>query len=172
MRLFSFFSKGEPDFESIKFKKFEDSLQNFLVFYPEHWKFEDTTAIIDGEYTINFHSGKSDTHLIIDVKTRIPAGFNEKKFVKSARDEIEKPSAGIVSKACKKKFGKYCSVATEYTYSKGNTEFRGEKTIFYTGDRVFSLFFICPVKEYDKLKKTFEYVKDSFTIKPKKMMLL
>jgi len=172
MKLFSFFSKDEPDFEGTKFEKFEDLLQNFLIFYPQHWKFEETTAVIEGEYAINFHSSKSDTHLSIDIKTRLPVGFDEKKFVKSAKDEIEKPSAGVISKACKGKFGKYCCVATDYRFSKGNKEFRGEKTIFFTGDRIFSLFFVCPVSQYDKLKKTFEYVKDSFTVKPQKMMLV
>jgi len=172
MKLFSFFSRNEPDFEDTRFEKFEDSLQNFLFFYPGHWKFEETTAIIEGEYTINFHSRKSDTHLSIDVKTRLPAGFDEKKFIKSAKDEIENPSAGVISKACKGKFGEHRCMATDYIYSKGNMQFRGEKTIFFTGDRVFSLFFTCPVSQYDRLKKTFAYVKDSFTIKPKKMMLI
>lgn len=170
--LISFFSREEPDFEHTKFERFEDSLQNFFLFYPEHWKFEQTTAVVDGEYTINFHSGKTDTTLRVSVKTRLPAGFDDKKFKKSAKDEIEKPSAGIISKARSGKFREYPSVSTDYTYSKGNTSFRGEKIIFYTGGRVFSLFFICPVSQYDKLKKTFEYVKDSFIVKPKKMMLV
>lgn len=170
--LFSFLSREEPDFEHTEFQRFDDSLQNFMIFYPSHWRYDKTTAVIDGEYTIYFRSGKTGTTLSISVKTTLPLGFDVKKFRESAKDEIEKPSAGVVSKACAGKFKEQSCMSTDYIYSRGSSKFRGEKIIFFTGDRVFSILFICPVSQYDKLKKTFEYVKDSFTVKPKKMMLV
>ncbi|MEM4359632.1 MAG: hypothetical protein QXT45_03820 [Candidatus Bilamarchaeaceae archaeon] len=175
MSVLSFFRRflpNEPAFENTDFREFEDSLHNFMMFYPKHWKFEKTTAIVEGAYNIIFDSSKSDTSLCISVDMRPPYAFTEKKFLAFAKREIEKPSAGIVTTAKRSRFKSYPAMTTTYTFLKGQTEMFGERIIFYTGDRIFSILFLCPLSQHDKLKKTFEYIKDSITIKPKKAILL
>jgi hypothetical protein len=165
------FSREEPDFEHTNFEKFEDSLQNFQMFYPCHWKYEKNTAIIEGAYAINFSSTKSRATLRVEVDTRLPFGFSSKKFEQYAKDEIEKPTAGIISTACKMNLTPYECMGTKYEFTDGSNHMHGEKILFYTGDRIFSLLLICHAADYDRLKKTFAYVVDSFKVKPKKMML-
>lgn len=171
-RIISFLKPSEPVFEQTEFEKFEDSLQNFQIFYPKHWKYEEKTAIIDGAYAIIFYSTTSPANLRIEVNTRVPKGFSKKDFKKYARNEIEQPTAAIVSNAKTIKIGNYDCIQTEYFFYDRGRKFYARKLFIFCLDRIFTLFFICDEQNYKNLKKTLAYIIDSLLIKPKKLMLL
>lgn len=171
-KFFSLFFPVEPEFESTEFELFEDSLGNFQVFYPKHWEYEKETAVIDGTYAIIFHSSTSPSNMRIEVNMRIPKKFGKKSFQKCIRDEIEKPTAAVVSKARNLRVNGRDCVETEYSFSDGNRKMHGKKLFVFANDRIINVFFICPESDYAKLKKTFAYIIDSLVIKPKKMMFL
>jgi hypothetical protein len=166
MSIFDLFSKKtEPEHAKTDFASFSDSLGNFEVFYPKHWKYDENTAVVDSCYAINFVSDKTKTSMRIEVDMKLPVGFDKKKFMKYAKDEIEKPTAGVLSKAYAKTLGIYDCVETAYEFKEGNTIMHGEKTIIFASNKVYSIMFICPMSEYDRLKNTFKYVLDSFVAK-------
>jgi len=171
-KLLSFVFPKEPSFENTDFEKFEDSLQNFQIFYPRHWQYEKETAVIEGAYAIVFNSSTSPANMRIEVDSRIPKKFGEKDFKKRAKDEIEKPTSGIVSKAQNLKINGRDCVKTEYSFTANSRKMHGEKFFIFADGRIINIFFICLDKDYDKLKRTFGYIVDSLAIKPKKMIFL
>jgi hypothetical protein len=162
---------SEPDFEHCEFEKFEDSLENFQIFYPSHWFYEKETAVIEGSYAIIFHSKCSPATMRIEVSMILPQPFGEKEFVKYAKNEIEKPTAGILSKARKTNLKNLPCVKTDYLFSDGKNKMYGEKIFIFAGDRVFNIFFICFEKDRERLKKIFSYILDSLVIKPRKKLI-
>lgn len=171
-KFFSFFFPTEPKFGDTEFRLFEDSLGNFQIFYPKHWEYEKETAVIDGTYAIIFYSCTSPTNMRIEVNTRIPKKFGKKSFQKCVKDEIEKPTAAVISKARNLKVNGRDCVETEYSFSDNNRKMHGKKLFIFANDRIINIFFICLESDYAKLKKTFAYIIDSLVIKSKKMMFL
>jgi len=154
----------EPVLEEMKFRKYEDFYGHFSMFYPEKWRYDPPVVVDEGAYAVVFHSNKSRANFRVEVQTILPLKFD---FRAHAKGEIEKPSAGVVSKACKSKFGKHPCFRTDYEYESDGRRFIGRKMLFYTGDRVFSIFYTYPVEE-ENLVKTFQYMADSLVIRPAK----
>ena len=154
----------EPSLEEVKFKRYEDYYGHFSIFHPKKWKYDPSVVIDEGAYAVVFHSNKSEALFRIGVETILPLKFD---FAKYAKEEIEKPSSGMVSKACRAKFRKYPCYKTDYKYESEGKRYRGEKLIFYTGDRVFSIFYTYPAEEKN-LRKIFKYMAESLQINPAK----
>ncbi len=164
MSILDFFRKKEPEFESVKFENYEDCYGHFSVFYPKGWKYDPSVVVESGGYAVVFHSDKTQSQFRIGVETILPLEFDFRKY---AKNEIEKSSAGIVSKARKSKFRGYECYRTDYEYESEGAGYRGEKLIFYTGDRVFSVFYTHPVKEKN-IGKILKYMIESIKINPAK----
>lgn len=176
MRLFqklrSFLFPEEPGFEDTEFDGFEDSLENFQIFYPKHWEYEKETAVINGAYAIVFNSSTSPASMRVEVDMAVPKKFGKKQFQKYVKDETEKPSAGVISIASNLKVNGRDCIKTDYSFKDNYRKMHGEKLFIFAEDRIINIFFICLERDYGKLKKTFGYIVDSLVIKPKKMMLL
>ena len=153
----------EPEFIDVKFKLYRDFYDNFTIEYPEDWKYDPSVIMDAGGYAVVFHSNKSYAHFRLGVETVMPLDLKE-----YAVKEIEDPSAGVFSKACKTKFRKYRCFETDYIYEHDGNEYVGEKKIFQSEDKVFSIFYTYPEKEREKLKKVFNYMSKSLVIKPSK----
>jgi len=154
----------EPELKKIKFEVYKDYYGHFSMFYPKDWKYDPPIVVDQGSYAVVFHSNKSRATFRVEVSTILPLKFDFKKY---AKDEIEGPSAGVISKACKSKFREYSCFSTNYEYE-SEEKFIGEKIIFYTGDRIFSIFYTYPEKEGKNLKKVFKYMMESLIINPAK----
>jgi len=155
----------EPEFIDIKFKIYRDFYDNYTIEYPEKWKYDPPVIIDEGAYAVVFHSNKSHAHFRLGVESTLPPKFDLKAY---AVKEIEDPSAGVFSKACKSRFRKYRCFETNYEYEHEGGKYKGEKMIFETEDKVFSIFYTYPEKEREKLKKVFNYMSKSLVIKPSK----
>ncbi len=155
----------EPEFDDVKFTNYNDYYGHFSVFYPKGWKYDPSVVIDEGGYAVVFHSNKSESHFRIGVETILPLKFDFRKY---AKEEIEKSSAGIVSKACKSEFGKYQCFKTRYGYESEGKKYRGKKLLFYTGDRVFLIFYTYPEEEKKNIEKIFKYMAESLIIHPAK----
>ncbi len=155
----------EPEFADIKFRLYRDFYDNFTIEYPEKWKYDPPVIMDGGSYAVVFHSNKSNAHFRLGVESILPMKFELKKY---AVKEIEDPSAGVFSKACKSKFRKYKCFETDYLYEHEGNNYIGEKKIFQTEDKVFSIFYTYPKKEKEKLKKVFNYMSKTLVIKPSK----
>lgn len=155
----------EPEFEGVKFKNYEDYYGHFSIFYPKEWRYDPSVVVDEGGYAVVFHSNKTDSNFRVGVETILPLKFDFRKY---AKKEIEKPSAGIVSKACKSKFRKYPCYGTNYEYEGGGKKFSGKKMIFYTGDRIFTIFYTYPEEEKKNIDKIFKYMTESLIIHPAK----
>lgn len=155
----------EPVLEDVKFSNYVDFHGHFTIFYPVKWKYDPPVVVDQGMYAVVFHSDKSQASFRVEVSTILPLEFDLRKY---AKNEIEKPSAGVVAKAYKSKFANYPCYQADYEYESGGRTFIGKKMIFYTGDRVFSIFYTCPAEEAVNLKKIFSYMADSIMIRPAK----
>ncbi|MEM4166670.1 MAG: hypothetical protein QXX68_03270 [Candidatus Pacearchaeota archaeon] len=171
-KIICFLKPFEPPFEKTEFEKFEDALLNFQIFYPKHWSYEKETAVIDGAYAIIFHSTTSPASLRIEVNTKIPKCYSKKDFRKYAKNEIEKPTAGVIANAKEQRINNYECIQTEYFFYDRGRKFYGKKIFIFVKDRIFSLFFICDEENHKNLKKTFDYIVDSLVIKPKKLIIV
>jgi hypothetical protein len=165
MSILDFFKKKEPEFEDVKFKDYRDYYGHFHMFYPKDWKYDPPVVVDKGGYAVVFHSDKTNSQLRVGVETILPLRFD---FGRYAKDEIEKSSAGIVSKAHKSKFGKYVCFRTDYEYESEGKEFIGAKILFYTGDRVFSVFYTYPKEERKNIEKILKYMAESIVVHPAK----
>ncbi len=154
----------EPEFDKVKFRKYDDYYGHFSVLYPKDWWYDPSVVVDEGGYAVVFHSNRSKSNFRIGVETVLPLKFDFRGY---AKKEIEGPSSGIVSKACSSRFRKYRCYRTDYVYESGGEKFVGERIIFYTGDRVFSIFYTHPAEEKN-LKKTIEYMIESIAIRPAK----
>ncbi|GEM_PF-1031398 len=158
------YKQREPEFEKTHFKNYDDFYGHFSIFYPKDWKYDPPVVVDEGGYAVVFHSKRSNSQIRIGVETIIPLKFNFKKY---AKNEIESSSSGMIAKACPSKFMGYpCFTATYWYENKGRT-FAGKRFIFYTGDRIFSIFYTYPAEEKN-LEKTFSYICDSLIILPAK----
>ncbi len=163
----NFFRKKpkEPEFENVKFQNYKDYYGHFSIFYPKDWKYDPPIVMDEGGYAIVFHSNKTSSQFRVGVETVLPLKFD---FSKYAKEEIEKSSAGIVSKARKSKFREHQCFRTDYEYESEGKNFLGEKLLFYTGDRVFSIFYTYPEEERKNIEKILKYMAESLIIHPAK----
>ncbi|MFH1785173.1 MAG: hypothetical protein ABH842_01975 [Candidatus Micrarchaeota archaeon] len=141
MQIFDFFKK-----KPVEFVKFCDSFGNFEITYPKNWHFDKNIAVVDGQYTNSFYS--NDSNFTISVNAKIYEKFNFKKY---AKQELESPSSGILTKPKKSKFLGMPSYNREYSYHSDGKEYFGGGIMFFTGRIVFSLNWNAP--KYDKEKK-------------------
>ena len=164
MSILDFLRKKEPKFEDIKFENYNDYHGHFSVFYPKGWKYDPPVVIENGGYAVVFHSNKTQSQFRIGVETILPLKFD---FEKYAKKEIEQSSAGIVSKAKNSKFREYECYNTDYEYESEGRPYKGEQLIFYTGDRIFSVFYTYP-KTGENIEKILRYMLESIRINPAK----
>jgi len=160
--------KAEAEFYKVKFKTYSDFYGNFAVDYPKEWKYDPSVIIDEDSYAVVFHSGKTEAHFRVGVDFNLPVKFDLKEH---AKKEIEDPSAGVYSKACKSKFRKYKCFETDYEYEHEGKAYIGEKKIFQTEDKVFSVFYTYPADEKENMRKIFNHMVKSLVIYPSKTKL-
>jgi len=130
------FFKPKP----VEFVKFRDPIENFEIFYPKSWKYDEDVAVYDGKYTISFESGQKRVTIIVDYK--IPEKFDFRKYM---NEQFEGPSSGIIASLEKTKFRGMPAYQREYSYYSSGKEFVSKGIVFYTGSRVYSLTWFGPL---------------------------
>lgn len=154
----------EPEFNKVCFNKYEDFYGNFSIFYPKDWRYDPSVIVDNGAYAIVFHSKRSRTQFRLGVETVLPLKFDFRKY---AKKEIESSSSGMIATAKSTKFREYPCFTAIYEYESDGKKFLGKRLIFYTENRIFSIFYTYPQEE-DCLEAVFDYMKDSVTINPAK----
>jgi hypothetical protein len=172
---------------SVKWARFQDPLDNFVIRYPKNWKFDRDVAVVEGAYTIGFSSpdGRCTFNIAVDAGLLGGPGgrsINQESGRRGSRSEggqncgfdfpayakaaLESPSSGIYTPVKKAKFRDMPAYERDYTYHSSGTAYSAGGTMFFTGRAVFSISWNAPEREKARYDALFKAMLESMIILP------
>ncbi len=140
--------------EPQKFIKFNDPLNNFELFYPKGFRYDQDVAVYNWSYTISFES--KHERLIVSVDSKKAVDFD--KYVEQ---EFNSPKSGIISNLRKSVFRGFPSYDRDFQYTDSGRDYIGKGIVFYTGSIIYSLTWMSPNRDLG----TFDHIVKSFTFR-------
>ncbi len=134
-----------------RFAVFKDPFGNFIISYPEGWRYDEDIAVVEGSYGVWFEKGSK--RISVHVTACRLADFDS-----YAQRYLKDPKRGVVGRIRKTTFKDMPAYDFRYKLHEGSKVFLGGALMFYTGRCIFYISWFVPKSEWPHFKELFKHI--------------